>query len=140
MVSRKLHRNTLINLNCLEILFFLILFYLHKWRIPPSIAIVEMSAPKNVTRFHYQDTIYLPRRQPLTIVGTLSFARARGYYGYIRSKSLPLTSPRELQYGFPAVASFSATSNCLLFRTLHYVSINCHFFAILKLISLFWEA
>ena len=63
-----------------------------------------MSAPKNVTRFHYQDTIYLPRPQPLAIVGTLSFARARGYYGYLRSKSLP--SPRELQYGFPAVASY----------------------------------
>ena len=30
----------------------------------------------------------------------------------------------------------SAMSNCLLLRTLHYVSINCHFFAILKLISL----
>ena len=64
-------------------------------------------------------------------------ATARGYYGYIRSKSLPVTSPRELQYGFPAVASFSASSTCLLCRTLHYMSINCHFFAILKLISLF---
>ena len=41
---------------------------------------------------------------------------------------------------FPSVASFSAASNCLLCRTLHYVSINCHFFSILKLISLFWEA
>ena len=127
MVSRKLHRNTLINLNCLEILFFLILFYLHKWRIPPSIAIVEISAPKNVTRFHYQDTIYLPRRQPLAIVGTLSFARARGYYGYIRSKSLPLTSPRELQYGFPAVALFSATSkpNIMLGHNVIYVDTIC---------------
>ena len=27
-----------------------------------------MSAPKNVTRFHYQDTIYLPRPQSLAIV------------------------------------------------------------------------
>ena len=71
------------------------------------------------------------------VLGTLRFATARGYYGYIRSKSLPVTSPRELQYGFPPVASFSAASNCLLCRTLHYVSINCHFFAILKLILLF---
>ena len=68
MVSRKLHRNTLINLNCLEIVQFLILLYLHKWRIPPSIAIVEMSAPKNVIRFHYHDTIYLSRPQSLAIV------------------------------------------------------------------------
>ena len=68
MVSRKLRRNTIINLNSLEILQFLILSYLYNWRIPPSIAIVEMSAPKNVTRFHYQDTIYLPRPQSLAIV------------------------------------------------------------------------
>ena len=54
------------------------------------------------------------------LLGTLRFATARGYYGYIRSKSLPVTSPRELQYGFPAVASFSAVSNCLLCRTLEY--------------------
>ena len=65
------------------------------------------------------------------MIGTLRFATARGYYGYIRSKSFPVTSPREMQNGFPAVASFSATSNCLLFRILHYVSNNCHFFAIL---------
>ena len=71
------------------------------------------------------------------ILGTLRLATARGHYGYVRSKSLPVTSARELQYGFPAVASFSAASNCLLCRTLHYVSINCHFFAILKLVSLF---
>ena len=64
----KLYRATLINLNCLEILQFLILLYLHKWCIPPSIAIVEMAAPKNITRFHYQDTIYLPRPQSLAIV------------------------------------------------------------------------
>ena len=72
MVSRKLHRNTLINLNWLEILQFLILLYLHKWRIRPSIAIVEMSAPKNVTRFHYQDTISSPRPQSLAIVLVVS--------------------------------------------------------------------
>ena len=52
-------------------------------------------------------------------LGTLRFATARGYYGYIRSKSLPVTSPCELQYDFPALASFSAASNCLLCRTLH---------------------
>ena len=41
------------------------------------------------------------------LLGTLRFATVRGYYGYIRSKSLPVTSPRELQHSFPAVASFS---------------------------------
>ena len=39
---------------------------LHRWRIPPSF--VQMSAPKNITRFHHQDAIYLPRLQSLVMV------------------------------------------------------------------------
>ena len=56
---------------------------------------------------------------------------------WLHKVKITVTSPCELQYGFPAVASFSPASNYLLCRTLHYVSINCHFVAILELIPLF---
>ena len=39
---------------------------LHRWRIPPSF--IQMSAPKNITRSHHQDAIYLPRLQSLAMV------------------------------------------------------------------------
>ena len=39
---------------------------LHRWRILPSF--VQMPAPKNLTRFHYQDAIYLPPAQSLAMV------------------------------------------------------------------------
>ena len=39
---------------------------LHRWRIPPSF--IQMSAPKNITRLHHLDTIYLPRSQSLAMV------------------------------------------------------------------------
>ena len=51
----------------------------------------------------------------------LRFATARGRYGYIRSKSLPVTSPCELQYGFPAVASFFC---CVKLPSLPYSSLR----------------
>ena len=85
----------------------------------------------------YHGVTKIPLPPSNKILGTLRFTMARGYYGYIRSKSLSVMSPRKLQYGFPAVASFSATSNCLFCLIYHYVSINCRFFAILRLTSLF---
>ena len=67
------------------------------------------------------------------------FAAASCYYGYEKSKSLPVTSAHALQYGFPAVACFSTTAKYFVWRSLHYVSINFHFLAIFMIISLFSE-
>ena len=72
-------------------------------------------------------------------IGTLRFATARCCYGYEKSTLLPVTSARALQYGFPAVACFSATAKYFVWRSLHYVSINFHFHAIFMIILLFSE-
>ena len=74
-----------------------------------------------------------------TLLGTLRLATARCDYGYEKSKSLLVTSAQAFQYGFPAVACFSTTAKYLVWRSLHYVSINFHFLAIFMLISLFSE-
>ena len=57
-----------------------------------------MSAPKSVTRFHYQDTIYLPRPQSLAIVLVVfklnyQVKRDKGGNGNGRKKSEWFTLP-----------------------------------------------
>ena len=69
-------------------------------------------------------------------LGTLRLATARCCYGYEKSNLLPVTSAHALQYGFPAVAYFSATAKYFVWRSPHYVSINFHFHAIFMIISL----
>ena len=68
------------------------------------------------------------KTQDVPLDGTIRDFKIRYGKGLLRLHKVKISSgnvPRELHYGFPAVASFSATSNCLLCRTLQYVSINC---------------
>ena len=79
-----------------------------------SVVILNLSTPGRIN----------PR-----ISGTLRFATERCYYGDMTSKSLPVTSPPKLQYGFPASCSLVFWYRiCRLIITYLGVRKSRHFF------------